>query len=251
MRLPKQTPIIRMAYRFLAVLPNRSCRYRVFWLSNDEHVRSMFASHGRILTDKVIRLYVQILDTLTTMDGAGSSDSGPAVYSPMTTNPVDMEFPRNIPESLSLATRIRVTLRRAVPDELVLATPVGTQFLLPAPFPVPDISNLDSHFHTLDLDAINEEKLTDIWDEGYDYDLDGGVEFRVRHRFCSREAVHIGVKNYSIKGAAKYKVLEFDSMKYHCVCKQSANGCCGGSESPTEGEKVRWATCVPCTTDVH
>ncbi|MED6148212.1 hypothetical protein PIB30_048134 [Stylosanthes scabra] len=35
----------------------------------------------------------------------------------------------------------------------------------------------------------------------------------------------MGVKNYSIRRTAKYKVLESDSMKYYCVCKQSANGC--------------------------
>ncbi|MED6159382.1 hypothetical protein PIB30_041860 [Stylosanthes scabra] len=50
MRLLKRTPIIRMACSFLVVLLDRSCHYRVFWLINDEHVRSMFASHGRILT---------------------------------------------------------------------------------------------------------------------------------------------------------------------------------------------------------
>ncbi|MED6139937.1 hypothetical protein PIB30_088528, partial [Stylosanthes scabra] len=37
-RLLERTPVIQMAYRFLVVLPNRSCRYRVFWLINDEHV---------------------------------------------------------------------------------------------------------------------------------------------------------------------------------------------------------------------
>ncbi|MED6117069.1 hypothetical protein PIB30_106492 [Stylosanthes scabra] len=69
MRLLKRTPAIQMAYIFLALLPDRSCRYRVFWLINNEHVRAMFASDGRILSDQVMDLYVQILDTLTSTPG--------------------------------------------------------------------------------------------------------------------------------------------------------------------------------------
>ncbi|MED6215787.1 hypothetical protein PIB30_001405 [Stylosanthes scabra] len=64
-----------MAYRFFAVLPDRSCRYRVFWLINDEHVRAMFASHDRILSNQVMDLYVQILDSRTTTPGAGETES--------------------------------------------------------------------------------------------------------------------------------------------------------------------------------
>ncbi|MED6113697.1 hypothetical protein PIB30_073200 [Stylosanthes scabra] len=50
-RLSERKPVIIMAYRFLAMLPDRSCHYRVFWLINDEHVRAMFACHGRIMAD--------------------------------------------------------------------------------------------------------------------------------------------------------------------------------------------------------
>ncbi|MED6197782.1 hypothetical protein PIB30_059893 [Stylosanthes scabra] len=91
MRLPKRTPII--TYRFLALLLDKSCRYRVFCLSNDEHVRAMFASHERILTDQVMQLYVQVLEMRTTTPGAGPSDSGPAVDALMTTDPGDTEGP--------------------------------------------------------------------------------------------------------------------------------------------------------------
>ncbi|MED6227667.1 hypothetical protein PIB30_116031, partial [Stylosanthes scabra] len=40
--------------------------------------------------------------------------------------------------------------------------------------------------------------------------LDGGEEFRVGHRFSCREAVQMAVKNYNIRRAAEYKVLESD-----------------------------------------
>ncbi|XP_015934318.1 uncharacterized protein LOC107460473 [Arachis duranensis] len=46
-----------------------------------------------------------------------------------------------------------------------------------------------------------------------DYNLDGGVEFRVGHRFRSREAVLQGVKNHSIRNSAEYRVIEFDQLK--------------------------------------
>ncbi|MED6172231.1 hypothetical protein PIB30_048084 [Stylosanthes scabra] len=182
MRLPKHTPILRMAYKFLAMLPYRSCCYIVFWLSNDEHVRAMFASHGRILTDQVMQLYVQILDTWTATLRVGPSDLAPEVDALMTADPVDVVLP-------------------------------------------PENTGESDHFHTLDVDAMEEERLTDIGSRDNDYDLDGGIELRVEHRFFSREAVLMGGKNYSIRQATKYKVLESDSMKYHCACKQSANGC--------------------------
>ncbi|MED6142851.1 hypothetical protein PIB30_001050 [Stylosanthes scabra] len=89
-------------------------------------------------------------------------------------------------------------------NEFVSTTPVGTHFLLLAPLPVPNLSSVDSHFHTFDLDAMKEERLTDIEGGGDDYDLDGCVELCVKN---------------SIRRTAEYKILELDSAKYHCVCK--------------------------------
>ncbi|MED6218713.1 hypothetical protein PIB30_029036 [Stylosanthes scabra] len=60
------------------------------------------------------------------------------------------------------------------------------------------------HFHTLNLDAMQEEPR----------DGHGGGE-----------VVHMAVKNYSIQKAAKYKVLESDRYKYVCRCKQH-EACC-------------------------
>ncbi|MED6194514.1 hypothetical protein PIB30_029304 [Stylosanthes scabra] len=91
MRLPKRTPIIRMADRSLDVLPDRSCRYRVFWLSNDKH---------------------------TVIPGAGPFDPAPEVDTPTTADLFVVIPPQNIPKSLSPATRIRVTLRAAFSDPM-------------------------------------------------------------------------------------------------------------------------------------
>ncbi|MED6132592.1 hypothetical protein PIB30_020419 [Stylosanthes scabra] len=116
MRLPERTLIIRMSYIFFVVLPDRSCCYRVFWLINGKHVRAMFASHGRILSDQVMDLYVQISDSQTPTPSAGTSNSKPEVQAPMIADPVDVEPPQARPSPIE---RIRVTLKVEV---LVLAT---------------------------------------------------------------------------------------------------------------------------------
>ncbi|MED6142006.1 hypothetical protein PIB30_109178 [Stylosanthes scabra] len=41
----------------------------------------------------------------------------------------------------------------------------------------------------------------------------------------TREAVQMAVKNYSIRRAAEYRVVESDPHKYICRCKLSALGC--------------------------
>ncbi|MED6215621.1 hypothetical protein PIB30_115624, partial [Stylosanthes scabra] len=43
-----------------------------------------------------------------------------------------------------------------------------------------------------------------------EYNTDGGVEFRVGHRLRNRDAVHLAVKNYSIRRNVEYKVVESD-----------------------------------------
>ncbi|XP_057739751.1 uncharacterized protein LOC130956783 [Arachis stenosperma] len=77
---------------------------------------------------------------------------------------------------------------------------------------------------SLDLDAMHER--TPIFDTSeVNYNLDDGVEFRVKHMFRSREAVLQGVKNYSICGSAEYRVIESDRLKYHVQRRQADSGC--------------------------
>ncbi|RYQ83730.1 uncharacterized protein LOC107620460 [Arachis ipaensis] len=113
-----------------------------------------------------------------------------------------------------------------VEDECVPETPVPTVacHVLPPPLPIPALSAVLSHHHSLDLDAMHERTLfLDTGEE--DYNLDGGVEFRVGHKFRSREAVLQGVKNYNIRRSAEYRVIESDRLKHHVQCRQAENGC--------------------------
>ncbi|MED6114988.1 hypothetical protein PIB30_085830 [Stylosanthes scabra] len=57
------------------------------------------------------------------------------------------------------------------------------------------------------------------------YDLDGGSEFQIGHRFSTREAVHMAVKNYNIRRASEYRVVESGPDKYVCRCKRYDAGC--------------------------
>ncbi|MED6179377.1 hypothetical protein PIB30_000493 [Stylosanthes scabra] len=188
MRLLERTTLIRMAYRFLAVLPDISCHYKVFWLINDENVRAMFASHGRILSNQVMDLYVQILDNWTATPGAGTSNPEPEIQAPMTADPVDVKPPHvQIGETESDggdSGNFEGGSSGSSDNEFVENTLVDTRFLLPAPLSVPDLSTVDSHFHTLDLDAMEEDRLTDIGGGSDDYNLDVGGGKEVRRATC-------------------------------------------------------------------
>ncbi|MED6184401.1 hypothetical protein PIB30_047148 [Stylosanthes scabra] len=79
--------------------------------------------------------------------------------------------------------------------EFVPESQCKRDFLLPAPAPIPDLSSVSSHFQTLYLDDMGEQPREGFGGGGEDYDVDGGQEFRVGHRFCTKEAVQMAVKN--------------------------------------------------------
>ncbi|MED6181274.1 hypothetical protein PIB30_017846 [Stylosanthes scabra] len=117
MRLSERTPVIRMTYRFLAALPDKSCRYR-------------------------------ILDTRTAMPGVGPSNSKPEVQAPMTADPIDVVPPDEHTEETESdgddpADSDGGSSGSCV-DAFVGITPVSTRFLVLAPLPVPDLSTVDS-----------------------------------------------------------------------------------------------------------
>ncbi|MED6147699.1 hypothetical protein PIB30_046232 [Stylosanthes scabra] len=204
MRLSEHTPMIQMAYKFFAVLPERSCRYRVFWLINDKHVRVMFASHGRILADQVMDLYVQILDTQIATPGAGPSNPELEVHGPITADLVDV-----VP--------LDEHIREIESDGEDLGDSDGGSSGLDNNDPDFRFVNRGQSIPDAGSRCNGGGSVADIGGGSDDYNLDEGIELKVGHKFCSRDAVHMAVKNYSIWRAAEYKLLESDSMKYHCV----------------------------------
>ncbi|RYR65194.1 hypothetical protein Ahy_A03g011162 [Arachis hypogaea] len=174
----------RVAYRLLAPIGNGVFRFRLFRLQGDEHVRVMFDIHGRIMVEQE-----SDEDYVADSGESGSFDSGD----------------ENV----------------RVPE-----TPVSTaaRHVLPPPLPIPALSAVPSHYHSLDLDTMHEK--TPFLDTGKeDYNLDSSVVFRVGHKFRSREAMLQSVKNYSIRRSTEYRVIESDWLKYHVQCHQADNGC--------------------------
>ncbi|MED6186931.1 hypothetical protein PIB30_071447 [Stylosanthes scabra] len=168
----------------------------MFRLSNDEHVRAVFVSHGRILTNKMMDLYVQILDTQTAMPGDGLSDSALEVDVHMAADPIDIAPPPKHTEESEYGDEdpsdIEVDSSASGDDEFMSTTPVGTRFLLPDALPVPYFSTVDSYFHTLDLDAMEVKRMTDI-----DYGEDSNGEILGRRRIDRAENEAIESAGYA------------------------------------------------------
>ncbi|RYR66737.1 hypothetical protein Ahy_A03g012798 isoform J [Arachis hypogaea] len=193
----------RVAYRLLAPIENGVFRFRLFRLHGDEHVRLMFDIHGRIMSEQVMELSAEVGHGGSAEEGEEESDEDYVADSG------DSESSDDNDE-----------------DEFVPETPAGavSRHVLPPPHPIPVLSVVPSHYHSLDLDAMHERiSVSDTC--GVDCNLDSGVEFRVGHRFRSREAVLQGLKNYSICRSAEFRVIECDRLKYHVQCRQADSGC--------------------------
>ncbi|MED6169718.1 hypothetical protein PIB30_023927 [Stylosanthes scabra] len=186
----------RVAYWLLNLFPSNQFKFKIFWVDSDAHVRgSTSSSLGG--TGAIIAAPIQIATP-----EVGDDDS-------------DEDFIGNTDESSESSDG----------SEFVPESQARQGFLLPTPSPIPDSSSVGSHFHTLNLDDMVEEPMEEFGEGGEDYDLDGGSKFRVGHLFSTREAVHMAVKNYNIRRASEYRVVESDPYKYVCRCKRYNAGC--------------------------
>ncbi|RYQ90348.1 hypothetical protein Ahy_B09g096476 isoform E [Arachis hypogaea] len=162
----------RVTYRLLAPIGNRVFRFRLFRLQGDEHVRLMFDIHGRIMVEQDDRpLAPPPIHVAIPVDEAEESKEES-----------DEDYMADSADSDSSDSGDE--------DEFVPETLVQTvvRHVLPPPHPIPPLSTMPAHYHSLDLDAMHERTpFPDTGEE--DYNLDGGVEFQVGHKFRSREAV--------------------------------------------------------------
>ncbi|RYR45991.1 hypothetical protein Ahy_A07g031761 isoform A [Arachis hypogaea] len=205
----------RVAYWLLAPMGNEVFWFRLFRLQGDENVQLMFDIRGRIMVEQVIELSAEDDRLLAPLpihvailvdeaeEGEEASDED------YVANSTDSDLSDGGDEA-----------------ECVPETPVQTVacHVLPLLHPIPPLSTVPSHYQSLDLDIMHERSpFSDTGEE--DYNLDGGVEFRVGHKFRSQEAVLQGMKNYSIRRSVEYRVTESDRLKYHVQCRQVENGC--------------------------
>ncbi|MED6142724.1 hypothetical protein PIB30_000289 [Stylosanthes scabra] len=166
----------RVAYRLLNVFPPDPFKFKIFCVDSDEHVRALFDLHRRYGTREVMELLTEI-QSMPEVVGGSSSSNGVIPYS---SHPL---------------------------------SGAGSAYADGCTAPIPDLSSVNSHFHTLHLEDMDEMPMEGFGGGGDYYDVDGGEEFRVGPRFSKREAVHLGVKNYNIRRASEYRVVESDPYK--------------------------------------
>ncbi|RYR41826.1 hypothetical protein Ahy_A08g038263 [Arachis hypogaea] len=210
----------RVAYRLLAPMGNGVFRFRLFQLQGDEHVRLMFDIHGRLMVEQVMELSTEV-------GHSGGESSVHSIYvqddRPLAPPPIHVIIPVNEAEECEEESDEDYVVDNADndssdggdEDECVPEIPVQTMayHVLPPPHPIPPLSTVPTHYHSLDLDAMHERTLFPSTGEE-DYNLDGGVEFRVLQ----------GVKNYSIRRSAEYQAIKSDRLKYHVLYRQASSG---------------------------
>ncbi|MED6172014.1 hypothetical protein PIB30_046170 [Stylosanthes scabra] len=138
--------IRRLAYRFQAVTPDDRLEYRPSWLSEDRHVWITFEVHRRIMQDRLMEFLAEVRHV------GGSSGfcpyQLPAIPVPINIVPPDYNSGDDSDyddESSGHSTD---------EDEMVPNTPVGgPRLVLPAPKPIPALSDVPSFFQQLDIDV--------------------------------------------------------------------------------------------------
>ncbi|MED6221945.1 hypothetical protein PIB30_059678 [Stylosanthes scabra] len=213
----------RVAYRLLNIFPPNQFKFKIFWVDSDVHVRGMFDLHHRYKTREVMELLAEMQTVDTYVGGPSSSAGDPSDVIPC--SPIhyaalgaSMQLGMNSDEGSDedFVGETNDSTESSDDTEFVPESLCRRDFLLPAPAPILDLSSVSSHFHTLHLHDMREEPMEGFRGGVDDYDVAGGEEFRVGHCFSTREAEQMAVKNYSIRRASEYRVVESDLSKYVC-----------------------------------
>ncbi|MED6186401.1 hypothetical protein PIB30_066313 [Stylosanthes scabra] len=204
----------RVAYRLLSIFPPNQFKFKIFWVDDDVHVRGMFDLHCRYEPREVMELLTEMQTVDADVGGPSSSARGPADVIPC--SPIHFTAPGaamllelNSDEGSDedFVGDTDDSSKSLDGTEFVLESQCRRDLLLPASAPIPDLSSMSSHFHTLHLHDMGKEPMEGFGRGGEDYDVADGEEFRVGHRFSTREAVQIAVKNYSIRRALMRQIL--------------------------------------------
>ncbi|MED6218127.1 hypothetical protein PIB30_024007 [Stylosanthes scabra] len=198
--------IRRLSYRFQAVTPDDRLEYCPSWLSEDRHVWITFEVHRRIMQDRFMEFLAEVRHV-------GRSSGFCAYQLPADPVPINVVPPDyNSDEDSDYDDES--SGHSTDEDELVPNTPAagGPRLVLPAPKPIPALTDVLSFSQQLDIDVRHVEDPT-MESIAVEYNTDGGVEFIVGHRMPNRKAVLTTVKNYSIRRNAEYKIIESDRLK--------------------------------------
>ncbi|MED6123283.1 hypothetical protein PIB30_047618 [Stylosanthes scabra] len=130
-----QKYVRRIAYMLLDILPPLEYKFKLFWLESDDHVRAMFDLHHSSRSCRVGAIAAPPLRVAT-----------PEVSMELDFE-LDVEYLGETDDSSDSSEEAHY----------VAETHEVRRFLLPAPAAIPDLSDVSSHFHTLHLDAMQEE----------------------------------------------------------------------------------------------
>ncbi|MED6213584.1 hypothetical protein PIB30_094835 [Stylosanthes scabra] len=207
-------------------------KFKIFWVDGDEHVHGMFNLHRKYGTREVMELLIEMQTVDGNVGGPSSSTEGAAGVIPCSAihfatldASMQLELNSDAASDEDFVCSANDSSESSDGTEFVPESQCRRDFLLPAPAPIPDLSSVSSHFHTLRLHDMGEEPKEGFGRGGDDYDVDGGQEFMVGHRFSTRKAMQMAVKNYNNRRAVEYRVVESDPYKYICRCKQYGAGC--------------------------
>ncbi|RYR04582.1 hypothetical protein Ahy_B06g084354 [Arachis hypogaea] len=192
---------------------NRVFQFRLFCLQGDKHARLIFDIHGRIMAEQVMERSAEVGDV-----GGGGSGSLDFVQ----------DNPPLAPKPLHIASLVEdMDVDSEDSDEEYVADSNESGFSEDDEkeefVPKTPVEASRRHYTTLDMDTMQKKNPFSNLGED-DYNLNGGVEFRVSHRFKNKDSVIQGVKNYSICRSDEYRVVESDRLKYHVRCQQHEAG---------------------------
>ncbi|MED6187453.1 hypothetical protein PIB30_076580 [Stylosanthes scabra] len=172
--------ITEVGYCFLSPQPNRGPMWMLVWLLNDEHVQVTFECHRRLMAET-------IMEFLVVADEAGSPSvpqSGEPPGQPVHATLLCIAEPSG--EGVEAETGSSDSDSNFLEESGSSSEgPGGNECIADTPSQV-----------EFDALRISDPMRAGIAD---DYNTDGGVEFRVGHRLRNRDAVHMTVKNYSIR----------------------------------------------------
>ncbi|MED6210613.1 hypothetical protein PIB30_065788 [Stylosanthes scabra] len=154
----------RIAYRLLNILSPLEYKFKIFWVEGDVHVRAMFDLHRRYGSRQVMELLFETRHMIPSEVGpscAWAGLVGAIAVAPLriATPDVSIEMDSGSDDGSDGEYLGETEESSDSYDEadFVDETQVARRFLLPAPTAIPDLASVSSYFHTLNLDAMQEE----------------------------------------------------------------------------------------------
>ncbi|MED6147224.1 hypothetical protein PIB30_042101 [Stylosanthes scabra] len=141
----------------------------------DEHVRALFDLHRRYGTREVMELLTEMQSMPEVVGGSSSSNCVipcSPIHCPALEVPMLMDGNSGEDSDEEFVPDIEEIRESSDSSEFVPESQSRRGFLLPAPAPIPNLSSVNSHFHTLHLEDMDEEPMEGFGGGGDYYDVE-------------------------------------------------------------------------------